>query len=77
MFGGVKSNVAAVLPMMWTPGISAILTSAIFKDYLGDYGWKPGKVRFLAYAYWLPLIVSTVCYGFGWLAATLSFPQQK
>jgi uncharacterized protein len=51
MFNGAKDNMIAVLLMMYTPGISAILTSLILKDKIRNYGWKPGKIRFLGYAY--------------------------
>lgn len=51
MFNGAKDNVGAVLVMMWTPGISAILTSIILKNKIRNFGWKPGKIRFLGYAY--------------------------
>jgi len=73
MFSGAKDNVAAVFLMMWTPGISAILTSIIFKDKIGGYGWKPRGVRFLVYGYLFPLIVSIVGYGIVWLSGYAEF----
>jgi len=73
MFAGAKDNVTAVFVMMWTPGISAMLTSAIHKDNIGDYGWRPGKARFLVYGYLLPLIVSIVGYGIVWLSGLADF----
>jgi len=73
MFSGAKDNVAAVFLMMWTPGISAIVTSVIYKDKIGDYGWKPGRVRFLLYGYSLPLIVSIIGYGMVWLSGYAEF----
>ncbi len=73
MFAGAKDSMPAVILMMWTPGISAILTSVIYGDRFGDYGWKPGKLRFLAYGYFLPLLVSIVGYGIVWLGGYAEF----
>lgn len=73
MFAGAKDNMAVVFLMMWTPGISAVLTSVIYGDGIGDYGWKPGRLRFLAYGYFLPLVVSIVGYGIVWLGGYAEF----
>ncbi|RPI19864.1 MAG: CPBP family intramembrane metalloprotease [Ignavibacteriae bacterium] len=73
MFNGAKNNTIAVLIMMWTPGISAIITSLIYKEKISDFGWKPGKMRFLIYAYILPLVVSLIAYGFTWLSGFAEF----
>jgi len=73
MFSGAKDNVAAVFAMMWTPGISAILTSVIYKDKISGYGWKPRKVRFLAYSYLFPLIASIIGYGIVWFSGYAEF----
>lgn len=77
MFNGAKDNVAAILLMMWTPGISAIITSSIFKDNIRDYGWKPGKVRLLICAYLIPLIVSLIAYGLPWLSGFAEFTSRQ
>lgn len=63
--------------MMWTPGISAILTSLIFKDKIRDYGWKPGKFKFLGYAYILPVLVSLIAYGLVWLSGFAEFTTEE
>lgn len=67
MFSGAEDSLAAVLPMMYTPGISAVLTMLIFKGRMRDLGWKLGKARFLAYAFFLPILVSLIGYGIIWL----------
>ncbi len=66
MFNGAKESMGAALLMMWTPAISAILTSLIYKDKIGNYGWKLGKARFLGYSYILPIGVSLIAYGLVW-----------
>jgi membrane protease YdiL (CAAX protease family) len=73
MFAGARDNMAVVFLMMWTPGISALLTSAICRDRISEYGWKPGKLRFLAYGYCLPLLVSIIGYGIVWLGGYAEF----
>jgi len=77
MFLGAKDSMVAVLLMMYTPGISAILTSIILKDKISNYGWKPGKIKFLGYAYIFPLIVSLIAYGFVWLTGIADFTAEN
>jgi len=67
MFGGVGDSLIAVLPMMFTPGISALITSLIFKEKLRSFAWKLGKPKYLLYAYIMPLAVSIIGYGIFWL----------
>ncbi len=76
MFNGAKNNMVAVALMMWTPGISAILTSLFYKDKIRSYGWKLGKVRLLIYAYFFPLVVSIIAYGLIWLSGLAEFTTQ-
>jgi len=68
---------SAVLAMMWIPGISALLTSLIFKDRIRDYGWKPGKFKFLGYAYIIPILVSVIAYGLVWLSSFAEFTTDE
>lgn len=77
MFTGARDSMPAVLLMMSTPGISAIITSLIYKDRIRDYGWKPGKLRFLIYAYLLPLLISVIAYGLCWLTGVTEFTAEQ
>jgi len=77
MFNGAKDNMGAVLLMMFTPGISAVVTSLIFKDKIRNYGWKPGKIRFLTFAYAMPLLISIVAYGLVWLSGYAEFTTEE
>jgi membrane protease YdiL (CAAX protease family) len=77
MFSGARDSMPAVLVMMWTPGISAILTSLIFKDKIRNYGWKPGKLKFLGYAYTIPVLVSIIAYGLVWLSGFAEFTTEE
>ena len=77
MFSGAKDSPAAVLPMMYTPGISAIITAIIFQDRIGNFGWKLGKARFLMYSYLLPIVVSLVGYGLVWITKFSDFTTEQ
>lgn len=77
IFNGAGDSPAAVLPMMFTPGISAIITTLIFKDSIGNLGWKLGKTRFLVYSYLLPVLVSLVGYGIVWMTKYADFTTEE
>lgn len=77
MFNGARDSIAAVLPMMFTPGISAIITALIFKDKIGNFGWKLGKPRFLLYGYLLPIVVSLIGYGLVWFSEYSAFTTEQ
>jgi len=77
MFKGAEDSPAAVLLMMYTPGISAIITAIIFKDKIGNFGWKLGKARILAYGYLLPIVVSLVGYGLVWITNYSDFTTEQ
>jgi membrane protease YdiL (CAAX protease family) len=61
-FGGLN-----VLLLMWMPGISALITSLIFFRSIRGFGWKPGKVKYLIFAYIFPIIICLISYGIFWL----------
>lgn len=63
--------------MMYVPGISAIIASFISKDKIRTYGWKPGKFRYLGYAYILPLIVAIIAFGLVWLSGLSEFTPDE
>ncbi|RLD69407.1 MAG: hypothetical protein DRI95_00075 [Bacteroidetes bacterium] len=53
--------------MMWMPAIAAIVTSLIYRDKIKNYGWKPGKAKYLGYAYLFPIIIGLIAYGTVWI----------
>ncbi len=73
MFSGAKDSIAAVSLMMWTPGISAILTSMIYREKLSAYGWRFGNPKYLLAAFLLPLLVSIIGYGIVWISGYAEF----
>ena len=56
-----------VLALMWSPGVSALITRLVFQHYLRGEGWALGAPRWLALAYALPVVYATVAYGAVWL----------
>ena len=62
-----------VLPLMWCPGISAIITKLIFDRNLKDLGWKPGPAKWLVLAYVLPILYTAVIYGITWITGQGGF----
>ena len=77
MFNGARDSTVAVLPMMYTPGISAFFTAIIFKDKkIRNWGWELGKARYLTYSYLLPIVVSLLGYGMIWISAFSDFTAE-
>jgi len=56
-----------VLALMWSPGVSALITRLIFQRNVRGEGWRWGDTRWPALAYVLPLGYATVAYGLVWL----------
>jgi membrane protease YdiL (CAAX protease family) len=77
MFNGGGTSMAPVSLMMWSPGISAILTSLVYRDKIRNYGWKLGKARYLAYSYILPIVVALITYGLVWLSGIADFSAEE
>jgi membrane protease YdiL (CAAX protease family) len=73
MFNSSEVNTGMIIIMMWTPAISAILTSLIYKDKIRNFGWKLGKFRFLVYAFVLPIVISLIAYGSLWISGLTEF----
>jgi uncharacterized protein len=59
--------------MMFVPGISAIITTLLFKDKFRYFGWGIGVIRFQGYAYILPIIVAMIAYGLMWTGGITEF----
>lgn len=68
---------SVVLWWMWTPAMAGILTQLLFRDGLGDFGWRPGRVRYLLLGAAIPLLYATVIYGVTWLSGLGGFRMQS
>lgn len=58
---------------MWSPALAAILTSVVFKESIGNYGWKLGKGKYLGYAFLAPVGIAIIAYGFCWISGLTEF----
>ena len=56
-----------VFALMWSPGVSALVTRLMFQRNVRGEGWLPGSPRWLALAYLLPIVYATAAYGTVWL----------
>src|SRR5580698_7170944 len=65
--GGIhKRGGLLAFPLMWCPGISAIVTQLFFSRSLRGMGWGWGKTRYQLVSYFLPLAYAAVAYGVLW-----------
>jgi membrane protease YdiL (CAAX protease family) len=65
------------LGLMWSPGLAAMLTQLIFHKTLRGLGWKPGKFKYLAIAYILPVLYCLIVYGFTWSSQLGNVPNPE
>ena len=66
-----------VLALMWSPGVSALITRLIFQRNVRGEGWGIGAPRWLALAYLLPLGYAAVAYGLVWLTGLGGFDLSR
>jgi membrane protease YdiL (CAAX protease family) len=65
-----------LLPLMWSPALSAIITKLIFDRDLKGLGWKPGPAKWLGLAYALPILYGALVYGIAWLLGLGGFATE-
>jgi CAAX protease family protein len=70
--GGIGS-----LVFMWCPALAAIIASVITRRSLKAIGWWPGKPKWLAAGWALPVFYSFVAYGFVWITGLGGFPNPR
>lgn len=59
--------------LMWTPGISALLTQLIHEKRISGLGWKIARPRFFVAAYLIPFSYVIVVYSAIWLSGLGAF----
>lgn len=62
--------------LMWCPALSGLATYLIYDRNINGVGWGPGKIKWLAIAYLLPLFYAGLAYGFIWLTGLGSINSQ-
>ena len=56
-----------VIPLMWMPGVAALITTFIFQRNFRGMGWGLGKPKYYLLAYLLPILYALIAYGAVWL----------
>jgi membrane protease YdiL (CAAX protease family) len=65
--GGIHNGGGLLaFPLMWCPGIAALVTQLIFSRSLRGMGWGWGKTRYQLVSFFLPLLYAAVAYGVIW-----------
>ena len=62
-----------VLCLMWSPGVSGLITRLIFQGNLRGHGFGWGKTKYQAASYAIPLVYAAVVYVPLWLAGFSNF----
>ena len=57
-----------VMGLMWSPGISALLTMKILGRPLSGLGWKWGETKYLVWSYLIPIVYALIAYLVIWIA---------
>lgn len=52
---------------MWGPGLAALITSLICGRSFKDFGWRPGRAKYLAFGYAAPMFYAWAGYLLVWL----------
>src|SRR5512140_294469 len=52
---------------MWSPGIAAFITAAIFRQPIRSFGWRWGKTRYQLWSLFVPFLYCLAGYGLVWL----------
>ncbi|WP_242220328.1 CPBP family intramembrane glutamic endopeptidase [Bacillus cereus group sp. BfR-BA-01380] len=65
--GTLKGNEGYVFELMWAPAIAAFLTKLIYDKNIKGFGFKPGKLKYLAFGYFLPLASCLIVYSAVWI----------
>ena len=65
--GPSSMRIPLIICIMWSPGISAIITKLICDHNLRNLGWGWGKTRYQTLSYFLPAVLSLLVYGIVWI----------
>lgn len=52
---------------MWSPGIAAFITAAVFRKEVDPFGWRWGKTRYQIWSILIPFLYCLIGYGCVWL----------
>lgn len=57
----------AIMILMWMPAVAALVTTLIHQRNIRGLGWAPGKFKYLALGYLLPIFYAAAAYGIVWV----------
>ena len=65
----IKGSLSVILSLglMWVPAVSSIITQLIFNKNIKGFGWKLGKIKYLAISYFIPFFACLMVYGIVWI----------
>ena len=66
-----------ILATMWCPAVAAIITRLVMQRNLRGFGWKPGKAKWLALAYAMPIFYALPVYLIAWSGGLGTFDEGK
>jgi len=66
--GPSSMRLPLIICIMWSPGISAILTKLICDHNLRNLGWGWGKWRYQILSYFLPVLLCLMVYSVVWIS---------
>jgi membrane protease YdiL (CAAX protease family) len=58
----------AIMVLMWMPAVAALVTTFIYQRNIRGLGWAPGKFKYLALGYVLPIAYAGIAYGIVWVS---------
>ncbi len=67
----------AAIGGMWSPGVAALITAAVFRLRLKDFGWGWGKTRYQLWSIAVPLLYVLCAYTFVWVTGLGRFIPDK
>jgi membrane protease YdiL (CAAX protease family) len=62
---------------MWSPGIAAFITAAVFRKKIRNFGWHWGKTRYQIWSILIPFLYCLIGYGFVWVSGVGDLIPEK
>jgi membrane protease YdiL (CAAX protease family) len=66
-----------IFGLMWCPAMAGMITSLLTRRSLREFGWRPGKPRYLFAGWWIPMAYSVPAYLVVWATGLGGFPNLK
>jgi membrane protease YdiL (CAAX protease family) len=73
---GAKGGLYAI-GGMWSPGIAAFITAAVFRKEVDPFGWRWGKTRYQIWSFLIPFLYALIGYSIIWLFGLGEFMLER